>query len=162
MQAPRLADITITEESLTETSGCAFVTIFLNGEVRGSAGNVKEIHGSLAEEIIASTVAALKEDTRFAPLTLEESEKIQFRVDTISSREIISLKDIDSLDPVKQGMIVIHRDYEKLAVVLPNISAKLLTGKDFIPVLQEKLSEKKLDDKNCIFYKIETKQEQSF
>jgi len=42
--------------------------------VRGSAGNIKEIRPTLAEEILANTIAAISKDTRFRPLTLEEKE----------------------------------------------------------------------------------------
>jgi len=70
---------------------------------------------------------ALTGDKRFSPITLRESEKIQFRIDTIFQRDMISLPDISSCDPSKQGIIAINRNYEKLAVILPNISPKLMT-----------------------------------
>lgn len=162
MQEPTLENLQIQEEKLKSEKWCCFVTLYINGEVRGSAGNVKEIHPSLAQELISNTIQALKWDKRFSPLTLEESEKIQFRIDHITGREIISLKDFSSIDPFKNGIIAIKRDYEKLAVVLPNISPKLMTGDDFNDVVLAKLSEKKLDDKHYIFYKINTEVETNY
>jgi len=99
---------------------------------------------------------ALTGDKRFTPLTLEQAEKIQYRIDTISERKIISLDELKQVDPVKFGIIAIKRDYDKLAVILPNMSPKLLTGDDFIPVLLAKLDEKELNDKLYIFYSINT------
>lgn len=107
-------------------------------------------------------MSALTGDSRFPPLKLEELEKLQFRVDTISSREMLHLKDIQKIDPAKFGAIAIARDYKSLAFVLPNISPKLMTGDDILEALKQKLSTKELSDKECIFYKITTKSETSF
>lgn len=162
MREPRIEEIKIKDLSLQQKKWCCFVTFYLNGEVHGSAGNVKEIHNSLAEEIISNTMQALTGDKRFTPLTLEQAEKIQYRVDSISERKIVSLSDVKSLDPVKMWIIAIKRDYNKLAVILPNMSPKLLTGDDFIPVLEAKLEETKLDDKKYILYLIQTEVETTF
>ncbi len=140
---------------LNERWAC-FVTLYYKWEVRGSAGNIKEIRPTLAEEILANTIAAISKDTRFRPLTLEEKEWLSFRVDIIKNRSMIGLEEVKKLDPVKAWVIAIKRDYEKLAAILPNISPKLLVGSDFIISLEKKLSETKLSDKNYIFYKIET------
>jgi len=98
MREPKLEELDI-DEKLTWETGCCFVTLYINGEVRGSAGNIKEIHTSIAQELISNTMQALTSDKRFTPLTLNESEKIQFRIDTISKREMISLDDISKCDP---------------------------------------------------------------
>ena len=47
---------------------------------------------------------------------------ISLRLDTISDRKVVDLATLKKLDPVKNGVIAIRRDYEKLAVILPNIS----------------------------------------
>lgn len=162
MREPKLEELEIQKTALTSEKWCCFVTLYLNGEVRGSAGNIKEIHESLAQELISNTMQSLTWDKRFTPLTLDEAEKIQFRIDKISNRTMINVVDIKDIDPVKNGIIAIHREYEKLAVVLPNMSPKILTGDDFIPVLQNKLQEKNIDDKNYIFYSIETISETNY
>lgn len=162
MREPSLEELEIKDTSLLEEKWCCFVTFYLNGEIRGSAGNIKEIHDSLAKELISNTMQALTGDKRFTPLTVVEVEKIQFRIDKISDRNMINLVDIKDLDPVKNGIIAIDRDYDKLAVVLPNMSPKLLTGDDFIPVLQNKLEQKEISDKKHIFYSIETLVESNY
>lgn len=162
MREPKLSDLPGIDESLLSEKWCVFITIYINGEVHGSAGNIKEIHNSLAEEIISSTIHALTWDKRFPPLTLEQAEKIQYRIDKISDRKMITRKELLKLDPVKQGTIAIKRDYEKLAVVLPNMSPKILTWEDFIPVLLKKMNERKLDDAEYIFYQISTEVESNY
>ncbi|MDA9129088.1 AMMECR1 domain-containing protein [Candidatus Gracilibacteria bacterium] len=162
LREPKIEELTSVESSLTSEKGCCFVTLYLNGEVHGSAGNIKEISKSLAEELIANTMQALTGDKRFTPLTLEQSEKLQFRVDHIVDRKMITLKDLKKLDPLTSGVIVIKRDYEKLAVVLPNMSPKIMTGDDFVGVLLKKLKEKKFKESDYIIYSIITKAETNF
>ncbi len=69
---------------------------------------------------------------------------------------MINFSDIKNIDPVKNGIIAINRNYEKLASILPNMSPKILTGDDLLPVLVNKLEEKDINDKNYIFYRIDT------
>ena len=161
MRQPTLEELTVSND-LLEKKGCLFVTLYVNGEVRWSAWNIKEISPNLWVELIENTMQALTWDKRFAPLTLEEAEKIQFRIDVITDRKMISFKDISWLDPVKQWVICIKRDYKKLASILPNMSPKLLTGDDFIEVLKNKLDDKKIDDKNHIFYEFSTQVETNY
>lgn len=162
MREPKIEELTIESPTLTSEKWCCFVTLYLNGEVRWSAGNIKEIHDSLAKELISNTMQALTGDKRFSPLTLNEAEKIQFRIDKISHRTMINFINIKDIDPVKNGIIAIHREYNKLAVILPNMSPKILTGDDFIPILESKLEEKNINDKSHIFYSIETTTESNY
>jgi len=162
MRAPDISELSEIKNTpvLSEKWAC-FVTLYFKWELRGSAGNIKEIHESLAEEILANTLEAISKDSRFPPLKLEEKEWISYRVDRIKERTMIDLEEARKLDPLKHGIIAIKRDYEKLAVILPNISAKLLLWNDLITVIGNKLSDSKLGDKNYIFYKIETDTERS-
>jgi len=155
MREPELSELEVKNELLEKKWSC-FVTLYSSWEVRWSAGNIKEIEKNLATELLKNTMGALTGDKRFSPLTLEEAEKIQFRIDYISERKIISEAELKKLDPIKDWVIAIKRDYEKLACILPNMSAKLMTWSDFIPVLLEKLREKKFNDKNYILYAIST------
>ena len=47
MREPNIDELQIDEKYLSQ-SGCCFVTLYVNGEVHGSAGNVKEIHSNIA------------------------------------------------------------------------------------------------------------------
>lgn len=133
-----------------------FVTIYHKGEIRWSAGNIIEIMPSLAEEIIENTIKAISEDPRFKPLSINESKEIKIRVDLISNRNILKDKSIKDIDPSKNWVIVIKKDYEKMAAVLPNIHPKLVTWDDFSIVLKEKLKEKEFNEQDYTIYEMET------
>ncbi len=162
MREPKFEELIINNKQLLEEKACCFVTLSLNGEIRGSAGNIKEIQASLAQEIYTNTLEALIGDKRFPPLTLDEAQNIKYRCDKISERKMISEAEMKLLDPLSFGVIVIKRDYEKLVVILPNMSAKLITGEDFIPVLLKKLGEKKFNEKDYIIYQISTEVEMNY
>jgi AMMECR1 domain-containing protein len=166
MTPPKLSDLELSSEDLSTTKWSCFVTIFHNGEVRGSAGNIKEMETSLWAEIIANTIHAISKDTRFTPLAINEAKEIKIRVDFIKSRKVIAhtqeqenSKDhkplLTKIDPVKNGVIVIKKDYAKTATILPNIDPKILVWDDYYDILSRKLKEE-FEDNNYIIYQIET------
>ncbi|USN59331.1 MAG: AMMECR1 domain-containing protein [Candidatus Peribacteria bacterium] len=152
---PTLNDLSGLEERYIQDKAALFVTLYLNGEVRGSSGNVKEIESSIAGELIQNTIAAMSSDHRFTPLSLVEAKEIKVRVDVISERQILQDGGLEKVDPTKSGVVTIKKDYTKLATILPNMSAKLLTGADLMPVLEKKLGEK-FEERNYIVYEIHT------
>jgi MEMO1 family protein len=77
------------------------VTLYKNGQIRGSAGNIKEISVNLGEEIVKNTIEALVADTRFGRVTAEEKGMISLRLDIIKDRKVIDEKTMKTLDPVK-------------------------------------------------------------
>jgi len=160
--APKSNEILIKNLELQNKKGNVFITLYKNGEVRGSAGNIKEIEKNLVEEIIANMMEALTNDERFWQVKAEEKSEIKIRLDYIKNKKVIDEITLRKLDPVKNGVIAIRRDYEKLAVILPNMSANIITGSDFIPVLQRKLWGDKIDDKTFILYQIETEIETDY
>lgn len=161
-KAPELHEITVEDETLKEKPGSVFITLYHNGEVRGSAWNIKPIEENLLKEIIQSTVSALANDDRFDPVTLEESENIKIRIDLVTSEVIlVNEKELTNLEPKKIGTIAIKKDYDKMAVILPNISSTLLFWKDFPEALGKKLWETfKFSD--YIVYKMETQETTNF
>ena len=64
--------------------------------------------------------------------------------------------EIKKLDPLKNGILAIKKDYSKLWVILPNVSPLLMKWNDFFWVLDKKLGEK-VKEKDYILYVIETK-----
>ncbi len=155
LKEPQLNELQITEQTLLSTRWSCFVTLYKNGEIRGSAGNVKEVEATMAQEIIRNVISAATQDSRFEKLKLDEVKDIKIRIDVITERKILQEWKIALLDPVKSWVIAIKKEYDKLAVILPNISAKLLTGSDFPAFLEAKLWEA-FDEKNYIVYEITT------
>jgi AMMECR1 domain-containing protein len=162
MREPQFTELSLSQDIDTVKKWCSFVTLYLNWDVHGSAWNIKEISSTLAEDIYKNTIEALTKDKRFKPLTLTEAESLKFRLDIIEDRKVISEAEMKNLDPVKYWVIAIKRDYDKLAVILPNISPKILTGSDFTEILKNKLQEKKFDEKDYIIYSISTNTESNY
>lgn len=139
---PEVQDIKITDSGLLKKRACLFVTVYRNWEVRWSAGNIKELENNIVSEIIKNTISAITNDERFPALKKEESKNLKLRLDIIEDRKILKPWNIEKLDPVKTWIMAIKKDWENLAVILPNISPKLITWWDFIPVLKSKLGKK--------------------
>lgn len=165
IRAPEISEIKIIQTELTTTKWSCFVTLFLNGEVRGAAGNIKEIKASIAEELIENTVDAMVADSRFDKVNIWEAKNIKIRVDLITNRRVLARTDdeakkwvetVSKIDPVKNWIIVIKKDYSKTATILPNIDPKLISWKDYTNVLSAKLGEP-FDENKYIIYEIETK-----
>lgn len=153
---PNITDLELTSDLLRWESKSCFVTIFKNWNIRGSAWTIKELNTSLAKEIISNTVDAISRDSRFGELKKEELADIKLRLDIIKDRKIYQDK-VENINPIKNWVAVIKKDYSKLSVLLPNISATVVSGKDIISVLSQKLDEEfKQDD--YIIYILETEQ----
>lgn len=170
MRVPKTNELQINRSELLTTKWSCFVTIFLNWEVRWWAWNIKEIKSSIAEELIENTIEAITVDKRFEKLTIWESKNIKTRIDLITNRKVLARTDeeakkwvntLSKIDPVKNWVIVIKKDYTKTATILPNIDPKLITGKDYMWILSAKLWET-FDENNYIIYQIETKVENDY
>jgi len=159
-KAPTIWELVVLDKSLVERKANLFVTIYKSWEIRGSAGNIKELEPTALQELIANTIAALN-DERFPKLTFSEFKDIQVRVDEITTRQVLNDWKILTLDPIKSGVLAIKKDREKLAVILPWISPLMLNWEDFETVLGKKLWEK-FEEKNYDLFAITTKQETSF
>lgn len=162
LKTPAIGDLNIENKALLEEKWSFFVTIYLKWEVRWSAGNVKELKENSVLELIESTIAAISQDSRFAPINLTDVQEIKIRVDKITSRQVLSDRKIEDLDPAISGIIAIKKDYSKVACILPNINPKLFIGADMIPVLEEKLREKKFVSDDYIVYEIKTDVETNY
>lgn len=153
---PSINEISIVDKGLLVERWCIFVTFFKNWEIRGSAWNVKELEVSIIHELIKSSIKAFT-DSRFEALKLEEINDLKIRIDILEDRKMLEPGQIKTLDPIKSWVIVIRKDYEKLAVILPNINHILMSWEDFISVLKFKLWEDKFEEKDYIIYEVKSK-----
>lgn len=161
-KTPKIEELNIKDSSLIEKNWSVFVTIYKNWEVRWAAWNIKEIKQTLAEELIENTIHAITKDSRFKPLKLDEIKKIKIRVDKIESRKVLQDKEILQVDPVKNWILAIKKDFSSMAAILPSINPSLLTWEDFANVLKEKFKVKDFVEKDYILYEITTKKEDNF
>lgn len=159
---PKIYDLNIEDSPLLNEKISCFVTFYHKWEIRGSAWNIKEIKDNWVNEIIENTIQALTKDTRFKPITPNESKDLKIRIDKINNREMLKDRSIKTIDPTTSWVIVIKKDYDKMACILPNINPKLLTWDDYIPILKEKLSENNFKEDDYIIYEIKTITETSY
>ena len=154
---PTKNDISVSNQELLQARGSVFVTLYKNGKIVASAGNIKEIETDLVNEIIANTYQAYKEAIQ-ANIVLEN---IQIRVDFVSQRTLFQNKSITQISPVSHGVIVIKKTQDKAWVILPNISTNLTSWNDLSKALSLKLSEN-FEEENYYVYEISTQTFTSF
>ncbi len=86
-----------------ESGGC-FVSLHLNGELRGCIGTIAATAQDIRSEILGNAIAACSRDPRFDPVQEEELEQLEISVDILDKAEpVVSNK---SLDPAEFGVIV--------------------------------------------------------
>ena len=117
--------------------GASFVTLKLNGELRGCIGSVYPTK-PLILDIIDNAKNAAFQDPRFEPLTVEELEGLEISVSILSAIERIDFKDerdlLSKIHP--HGIILVERD--KRAVYLPVVWEQLPDKEIFLNSLKEK------------------------
>ncbi len=93
----------LTDTSLPERAG-AFVTLYLDGALRGCIGTIVPTTGSLAAEVVRNAIQAATADPRFARLDPEELDRLEIKVDVLNPPEQCTEAD---LDPACHGVIVV-------------------------------------------------------
>lgn len=95
-----------------------FVSLHLaDGRLRGCRGTLVPAEPTLAEAIIRTAIASATQDPRFPPLSLEEVEGLQVKVDILSSMELVT--DIQALNEKVYGVLI--RAGKRQALLLPDI-----------------------------------------
>lgn len=94
-----------------------FVSLKLDGNLRGCIGTIKPTTNSIADEIIQNTISAGTEDPRFYPVTEDELSRIVYSVDVLGAPEPIT--SIEDLDPKRYGVIVTKG--KSSGLLLPNL-----------------------------------------
>ena len=161
-KTPTVNDLSIENTSLLESTWSLFVTLYKKWEIRWASWNIKDIKSNIVEEIIENTIIALTKDSRFKPVKLDEAKDIKIRVDFLKTRKILQDKEILQIDPTKEWILALKKDYSKMATILPNINSSLLTWEDLIPILEMKFDTKWFKEEDYILYKIETQATDNF
>ena len=103
------------EQLLNDKKG-VFVSLKINGELRGCIGTIYPVTSCVGEEIIRNSLSAALDDPRFHPLTEEELQQVDISVDLLYPPEETTF---DKLDPSKYGVIVTSGN--KKGLLLPNL-----------------------------------------
>ena len=96
--------------------GC-FVSLKIQGRLRGCIGTIKPTQPTLEQEVAANAIAAGFRDPRFPPLRPEELSRLSISIDLLSAPEKVD--SLDQLDPARYGAIV--RAGERSGVLLPDL-----------------------------------------
>jgi len=119
--------------------GATFVTLNLDGELRGCIGTL-EARRALLDDLVANAKAAAFEDPRFYPLSQDEFEKVEIEVSLLTPSEPIDYKDIADLKskitPYEDG-IILELGYKK-ATFLPQVWEQLPSFEQFFSHLCQK------------------------
>lgn len=125
----RLLDFETVRESLIQVGGAdavfemmhsragAFVSLHMDGRLRGCIGTIQTTKDSVAEEIMTNAISAALHDSRFEPVTEEELDRLDYSVDVLGPREAIASP--DQLDVKRYGVIV-TKGYKR-GLLLPNL-----------------------------------------
>lgn len=95
-----------------------FVTIRKNKELRGCIGTYLPTKKNIAQEVIYNTISACCRDPRFPPVSESELNKLNYEVSILSEPRLV--KDINKLDPKKNGIIVKCSD-GRCGLLLPDL-----------------------------------------
>jgi AmmeMemoRadiSam system protein A len=121
-----------------DAPAATFITLTKAGELRGCIGSLTA-HRSLAEDIAANAVAAMR-DPRFAPVTREEMESIDIEVSLLTTPQPFFYLNEESaiaqLVPGEDGLV--FEAEGKRATYLPQVWEQLPDPRDFLRELKVK------------------------
>ena len=104
------------DEMLTKKAGI-FVSLSMNGSLRGCIGTISPVTDCVAYEIIQNAVSAGLHDPRFERVTVQELQLLTYKVDVLSPPESIS--SLCELDIKRYGVIVSNG--HRRGLLLPNL-----------------------------------------
>ena len=123
---------------LSEQRAC-FITLTLDGKLRGCIGSL-QAHRSLIDDLIHNSIAAAIGDPRFNALSKEEFEKIKIEISLLTPAKNLEYSDFEDLEqkliPKKHGVILELNG--KRATFLPHVWEQLPTFNDFMVHLCQK------------------------
>ena len=99
---PELPD-NVPEELLGSRAG-VFVSLHIDGKLRGCIGTIGPSTPSVAEEILRNGIHACAYDPRFGAVHPWELDSIEYSVDVLGAPERV--ESLDELDPKRYGVIV--------------------------------------------------------
>ncbi|MCB0355986.1 MAG: AmmeMemoRadiSam system protein A [Bdellovibrionales bacterium] len=126
------------DDELHEPGAC-FVTLKINGELRGCIGSL-EAYRPLIEDVVGNAIAAAFSDPRFAPLEAYEWPAVEISISVLSPREFMTVKSeqdlLKQLRPGVDGLVISH-DWRK-ATFLPVVWEEISEPQDFVQALKHK------------------------
>lgn len=127
------------EHPAMKQAGASFVTLMLDGQLRGCIGTL-EAYRSLGEDVRANASAAAFRDPRFTPLTQAEFGRIQIEVSLLTPPEPIFFEsETDALQQLRPGVDgVILSFNHRSSTFLPQVWEQLPDAWQFMAHLKIK------------------------
>jgi len=120
------------EGLLAEKAG-VFVSLKLEGQLRGCIGTFQPTQPNVAAEIIRNAISSACRDPRFLPVTAEELPRLQYSIDILSRPEPV--EDMSQLDPSRYGVIV--QSGSRRGLLLPDLEG-VSTVEDQVAIARRK------------------------
>ncbi len=119
--------------------GASFVTLTLNGQLRGCIGSIIA-HRVLLDDIISNALSSAFKDPRFAPLSEDELEEIRVEVSILTPPQKLEYRDLNELkSKIQVGVdgVIIKKGYHQ-ATFLPQVWEELSSFEIFFAHLGQK------------------------
>ena len=119
--------------------GATFVTLRLNGELRGCIGTI-QARRALGDDVVHNARAAAFRDSRFSPVTAYEVPRLEVEVSVLSQREPLEAdSEAEALGKMRPGVDGIYFEFHDLAsTFLPQVWESLPTPQQFLGELRRK------------------------
>jgi AmmeMemoRadiSam system protein A len=127
------------ESAWLRAMGASFVTLRLEGELRGCIGSI-EARRPLGEDVASNARAAAYRDPRFAPVGAAELPAIAIEVSVLSPREQLgAASEADALALLRPGVDGVYLEFRDMsATFLPQVWDNLPDPLDFLGELRRK------------------------
>lgn len=106
-----------TSPEIVKNKAGTFVSLKINGSLRGCIGTIAATKDTLAEEIIENAISAGVRDPRFPPVKKEELDKLVYSVDVLGDAE--KIESLSQLD-VKRFGVIVSQGFKR-GLLLPNL-----------------------------------------
>ncbi len=120
--------------------GATFVTLHdAEGELRGCVGRLEAVR-ALGEDVRANAIAAAFEDTRFAPLRIEEWSGLRVEVSLLEAAELLAVRSAaEAAAVLRPGIDGVIFEWRRVrATFLPQVWAQLPDVESFLAALKRK------------------------
>ena len=126
-------------EAWLRERGASFVTLRLEGELRGCIGSV-EAYRALGDDVAHNAFAAAYRDPRFQPVADEERERLGVEVSVLSARAPLdAATEEEALAAMRPGIDGIYLEFNELrSTFLPQVWESLPEPLDFLSELRRK------------------------
>ncbi|MDO5552555.1 MAG: AmmeMemoRadiSam system protein B [Planctomycetia bacterium] len=125
--------------AVMERDGACFVTLHLNGNLRGCIGSIQS-RGPLIDDLLANSWNAAFGDPRFPPITQQEWKDISLDVSLLTPSWPIQFRTqeemLAQIEPFRHGLIIADRGHR--AVFLPSVWEQLPEKEAFLAHLKVK------------------------